>query len=709
MSDIPLTYRFASFELDAHEHRLWSDGEPIELSERAYLLLLTLAQASPELVSKESLLKRLWPDRVVSDAALARLLSDTRILLGDNGEQQQIIKTAKGLGYTIPEVTKHYGLHQTVIAGKSRSYALPVAGAIALTAVVLLLVQLFPYADPTAHKQVKSIAVLPLDTFSQEQELSYFSDGLAEELIHQLALLPDLKVVSRTASFSFRNSTDDIPEIARKLGITHILEGSVRRPEKDMRITLQLIRAQDGYHEWSKTYDVKTSKLLDTQQRIGHEIASHILPNKKALQAKWATKRYHPSEQAYQYFLKGAAYAGLVTPEGRLKAKEAFKQALKVAPDYALAHTAIAVNHLVSFQHDRLSWEDIAPVAKQHIDLAFKFQPNLAEAHAAFGLYHLYQGQDVEAEEEFKQAISSNANSILAQHNLGFLYWRQSRWQEAKQQYENSIELNPLAPMSHYGLADTMFLTGDLISAIQQYQHCLNILASSSPCQLGYANLLYGIGEFEQGDEFQQLAIELLGKNDFYIRGSQAWKAFMQGDLISAEKQLEKLVTQSYWYTSWRDMTLLQIKKGQGQEWLENLQARLDKTPKNTTLLLSNALTRFYLQDCPGALVFYASAYEINPNLQSRLPEWMLGMSHALNQAYCFQQQGDMAESQALLAQLEQQLESINIGSFQLPGVNLVKSKLAALKGNDKRELAVSLEYSETPLSWLAEIDPLGH
>ncbi|MDH5502124.1 MAG: adenylyl cyclase, partial [Gammaproteobacteria bacterium] len=196
--------------------------------------------------------------------------------------------------------------------------------------------------EPTA----RSIAVLPFVNMSSDQEQEWFSDGLTEELLNALARTPDLLVAARTSSFKFKGSTEDVPTIAKALGVAHILEGSVRRGGNQLRVTAQLIRASDGFHLWSQTYDRNPEDVIAIQEEIAINIATALetAMDPEAL-AKMVSSGTN-SVAAYNAYLKGLAYGASTLSTGDtytfLGARDSFEQAIALDPEFSLAYWKLA-------------------------------------------------------------------------------------------------------------------------------------------------------------------------------------------------------------------------------------------------------------------------------------------------------------------------------------------------------------------------------
>ena len=706
-------YEIGEYQLDVVNRKLLYQKTEITLSERGYLLLLTLAQASPEIVTKQTLMNTLWPDRVVSDWALSRLLSDTRALLQKNSEHADPIKTARGLGYALTQVKSIY--HQDKVALDQapnlaalcwqylRRYGF--VGIIAVGLFMFIFYALDPSQSekkPLADGPIRSIAVLPLESFSQNQELEFFADGLAEELIHQLTRLPDLSVVSRNATFAFKNQNIDPRDIAKQLNVTHIIEGSVRQFDDKVRITLQLIRAEDGYHQWSKVFESKPSANMQVQEEISSSIAALISPTFD--QRKFNIMRNHPnSDAAYAHFLKATVLISKDEPDLFSEAKKELNSALALAPDYALAHAAMARIILLQHQFVKLPLTIAGPEARQHIETALKIEPSLPEANCALGLYYTYHGNFTDAENAYRQALSINPALFCAQHNLGFSYWMQNKYVLAAQHFESALALNPLSPISNYALADTLYAQGFLNKAVAQYEHCLEVIVDFPACLLNLSGLRFITGNEQQAAELLEKSASILGEANQYVMGNRARIALWHNDLTDAEEYLQPLIRVDGEYIHLRHMTQVQLGLGKITSWQQSAESLLTQNPSSNTLRLITALAAYYKHDCARAVQLYEQVMAENPSKHSGLDDFSMGISHISNMLFCYQEANNEIATSEAMALFAGHLSQLDTSAKAVLGVTFVQQKYAWLNATptEKSQWQDEKTAINWPLAWL--------
>ena len=310
----------------------------------------------------------------------------------------------------------------------------------------------------------KSIAVLPFVDMSEKKDQEYFSDGLAEELLDLLAQVRDLRVAARTSSFSFRGKSDDIATIAQKLRVAHVLEGSVRRSGDVIRVSAQLIRADNGYDLWSKTYDRQVKDIFKVQDEIAGAVVDAL--KLQLLPAQQIESRHRTANtEAYTQYLIGNQFRELDTSESNAKALNAYQKAVALDPGYGAAYAGLAATEwriADMMSHDAAAYAR----AKSSADKAIALAPNSAEGYWARG-------------------VMSN-----------FYYWD---WKAAQLDYEKAMALDPSftpVSVSEAGLLATLGRQADAVATLRQAV-ALDPLSIFAWRKLG--QLLVDVGQIEEG------------------------------------------------------------------------------------------------------------------------------------------------------------------------------------------------------------------
>ena len=289
-----------------------------------------------------------------------------------------------------------------------------------------------------------SIAVLPFANMSRDPDDEYFSDGLADEIINALAQLPGLKVIARTSAFAFKGKNEDVRRIAEMLGVTNVLEGSVRRASGRVRVMAQLILAADGTHLWSERYDREMTDIFAIQDEIAAAIAD-------ALKVKLtpAPERRMPSVPAYEAYLRYRSYQWQFTPEASRRSRECLEQALALDPAFALPYVGLADYHFALGTVGRFPSGEAMPRARELTTRALQVDPDLPEAHAMLGVVKGQYDYDwAEAERCFRRAVAREPLSPHLRQWYGtFLLFSVGRVKEALLQLDRVIEEDPLCQM----------------------------------------------------------------------------------------------------------------------------------------------------------------------------------------------------------------------------------------------------------------------
>jgi len=329
---------------------------------------------------------------------------------------------------------------------------------------------------PIISPAVKSIAVLPFVDMSPDKDQDYFCDGMAEEIINVLAHIESLKVISRTSAFSFRHKQTDIREIGRILDVETILEGSIRKAGNRLRITAQLIKADDGSHIWSERYDREIADVFAIQDEISLAIADNLKVKLFGETKSISSRRHTENIEAYNLYLKGTFCYQMLTPEGIKKAIEYFEQALQKDPRFALAYIGLAnVTGSSSF------WGNVRPneaifKVNEYINKALRINNSIAEAYWILGNSNAYYYWNLqEAERNYKHALQIIPNSSMIHSDYSFLLTCTGRHKEAISEAKRAQELDPLSgyAITYTGIA--FDFAGQHDTAIDEYLVALAI------------------------------------------------------------------------------------------------------------------------------------------------------------------------------------------------------------------------------------------
>jgi TolB-like protein/Tfp pilus assembly protein PilF/predicted Ser/Thr protein kinase len=295
--------------------------------------------------------------------------------------------------------------------------------------------------------QQPSIAVLPFSNMSADKENEYFSDGLAEEILNLLAKSPELKVIARTSSFAFRGKEQDIRKIGEALDVGTVLEGSVRRAGSRIRVTAQLIDIKNGAHLWSERYDRELTDIFEVQDEMAAAIAGAL---KVKLGAPPPAVRHIPRLDAYEVYLKARHQHWQLTRESMVQAREFYELAIRLDPQFALAHSGLA-DYFLTLSSSLMPAHEAAPRIRAEAQKALELDPSLPEAHAMLGaVAFIYDFDYAEAQRRFGLAMASEPVPPLVRDWYAVFFLASSgRVGEALEQVERAMREDPLNPMFH--------------------------------------------------------------------------------------------------------------------------------------------------------------------------------------------------------------------------------------------------------------------
>jgi len=534
-----------------------------------------------------------------------------------------------------------------------------------------------------------SIAVLPFTNMSNDLEQDYFSDGIAEELLNALARISNLKVAARTSSFAFKGQQANIQEIGRTLNVDTVLEGSLRKSGKRLRITAQLIDVESGYHLWSETYDRELTDVFTVQDDITAHIMSALKVHLEAGETAQVTTTTNPD--AYDAYLKGRQALHERTLESIERAQGLFEIATARDPDFALAWAgqALAVVLQDENSYGELKREDTLIRSGALIDRALAVQPELAEAHAVRGLSYSVAWRDQDALHSLDQAIAINPG--IAEFHLwrGHALRTLGRIKESQDAVNQALTLDPLHPSVLSTIAGTacengrLPVTEMLFEALARYP--VQQTQTRAYCQGQTGNLAgaYQLLEAFEGDEFEsslrRLRRELKDCQTLWQFGSDPQEsAFVQA---LACQGVDAAVT------AYSNLSVEQKADLEVQEYWVIIQ-----------LHLKHYAEALAMQD--RAYVTVPPVYELRSHATS-------GSNMILNRVLALQQVGRDEEANTLLAELRAVLDQARRDGMQR-GYHILEAKLELLSSNTEAGLiALEAALSGFEVNWYVTDDPV--
>ncbi len=345
-------------------------------------------------------------------------------------------------------------------------------------------------------EKIESIAVMPFVNVSTDPENEYFSDGITEELINALTRVDGLQVTSRTSSFSFKGKNQDVREIGQQLNVHSILEGSVRKAGKKVRISAQLVNAADGYHVWSKSYNRDLEDIFELQDEIARKIANSL--RKKLTKAESHAPIVTPATdniEAYNYYLKGLYHSNRWTPADTQNAIQYFQKSIEEEPEFSLPYSSMASSYGLLGTTGTMSADEAFMRVKKLLKKALELDPGNADAYVGKAGSQFFYDWDWEGgRENLKKAMNINPNAPNVRIMNCLYYLVKGDFAEALDEMLEAIKVDPLSTHTNRTLADVYYFAEEYDKAIEIYDKILALDPTFKPAQefKGWAYLQKG-------------------------------------------------------------------------------------------------------------------------------------------------------------------------------------------------------------------------
>jgi len=424
-------------------------------------LLHFLASNQGRVVGKDEILEQVWHGEFVVESVLARSVADLRHILHDRAATPRVIETIPKRGYRLIAPVQW-------IATDDRS-------------------------------TVPSLAVLPFANLGPDGGEQYFCDGMTEELTNALAGVPGLRVIARTSAFVFRDRAIDLREVGRRLGVGHVVEGSVRRADGALRVTVQLIDASDGCHRWSRRFDRPSGDVFVMQDEIAHAIAAELEVTLLRDHEAGLAPRHTPDMAAHDLYLRGRYVFALRTATALATATDYFERAIERDAGYAPAHAGLADSYAHRAFLGHLSPAQGFAKAIAAARRSLELDAMLVEGHAVLAVaMHVYSWQWKEAECEFRRAIELAPSSSVAHVGYSNLLATLGRADEATAEAELAERLDPLSLLVRVCVALRYTESRKFDRAMQHLRTTLSMNPAFGTVQLHLGRVLWATGRYEE-------------------------------------------------------------------------------------------------------------------------------------------------------------------------------------------------------------------
>ena len=536
-------YEFGHFRVVTAKHLLLRDGRPVPLTPKAFNTLLVLVERNGEVVSKEELMNKVWPNTFVEEGGLARNISVLRKALNEGTTDHEYIETVPRIGYRfVADVRKSHD-------------AVP----------------------------IRSISVLPFKTFGVQGDEDFLGAGIADALITKLSNVREIVTRPTSAVLKYARQDQNPIDAGRELGTDAVLDGHIQRYGDRIRATVQLFNVADSAPIWADLFDENFTNVFTLQDSISEKVIGTLTFKITGEQRKQIAKRYTADAEAYQVYLKGRYFWNRREPQSLLKAAEFFKQTISKDKGYALAHsgladclvllvmygaceaapamaeakaaaeTAVALDDSAAETHTSLAYANATYYwawreARKEFERAIGLNPGYPTAHHWYGIFLLMSGRISEALEELTYAQNIDPLSLSINTDIGWAFYFARDYKRAVEQYLSAIELDPGFVRVYWFLGQSYVQLGMFEEALGAYQKALRL--SDHPLTLSFLGHAYGL--CGRRDE----ALAVLARLSEMARERYVSPYFIAlvhiglGDKDQAFAWLDKVLAERFWVLS---------------------------------------------------------------------------------------------------------------------------------------------------------------
>lgn len=600
--------RFEEFELDIESFELRRSGRAVKLERIPLQLLILLLQNPGKLVRRQTIEQELWGGHhlLETEHSINTAVNKLRVILRDDSRDPQFIRTVVGQGYRFiaevkpgsfaegslvspaavgggngcrPDVPSEASNGAAPAASSAIETSLPVppawrsvsaplhpadnmagrgfivgslAGLAAVLAVALTIYFLraapkVPTRDIEPTQTFHSIAVLPFRNLAHDTDQDYLVDGMTDQLISNLAMSTPLRVISYRSVMEYKGVQLPLKDIAQALNVDAIVEGSYLRHGNEIRITAQLLDAQNDRHLWAEVYPESADDPLAMQDQVTKEIAREVA---LAAGSSFNLSMNRPvSEAARNAFLRGRYLWNQRTPASVAKSIDYYTDAIRADRNYADAYAALSVSYVTLTSYGNLNPADLLWKAQFAAERALALNGSLSAAHTALGGVKNDRDWDWSgAEEEYRRAIAINPSDSTAHHWYGLLLTRQRRGKEALAELQQALALDPLSLIIATDVAETYYYLRQPDEAMRRIDEVLALNPNFGQAHLVKASILEQQGKFDSAEMENELAARLFG-DGLWIETEQAYLLSLQGksgQALEIARKLEDTSTLRY-------------------------------------------------------------------------------------------------------------------------------------------------------------------
>jgi TolB-like protein/DNA-binding winged helix-turn-helix (wHTH) protein/Flp pilus assembly protein TadD len=511
--------RFGEFELDVRTRELQKNGQRFDLQEQPFLVLMALLERPGQLVTRDELIKRLWPSDTFVDFehSLNKAVKRLREALDDSAEEPQFIETLPRRGYRFvgkvaapPQPSREPGKLEEkparIAAGLLTRVRRPVVVASGLALLVAAIVGVFWIAGRRGHvwgaAPIRSLAVLPLENLSVDSSQDYLADGMTDELITSLGQISALRVISRTTAMQYKNAHKPLPQIARELNVDAVVEGSLVRSGDRVRIDAQLIDATADKQLWARSFEGDLRDVLGLQTQVAGAVAEQIRIKLTPTEQMQLVETRQVNPRAYEALLKGYYFDQRLTAEGEQKALQYFQQSAELDPNFARAYVGIARAYDILANWQAMPAAEAAAAADAAEAKALELEPNLSEAYAGRAWTLMMHHWDFPgAESDFRHALELDPGDATSHEGYAFYLVATGQFEAGVQEAKRARDLDPLNLLVNLDYCRVLRYARRYDDAIAQCKATLELGNNQLPTLYVMVRLCERAGAYDEAHE----------------------------------------------------------------------------------------------------------------------------------------------------------------------------------------------------------------
>ena len=490
-------YEFGTFRLDVSERLLWREGERVPLSEKAFDTLCVLVRSGNHLVSKDELLKQVWPDAVVEENNLDKNISLLRQVLGERTGKGKFIETVRGHGFRfVPEVRRisedetgestvgelDLGFTESKPTppepGNRTPRTKPLIGNLRIplvatvVVIVVAVIGIYFWQQASPKTTTRTIAILPFKSLVREQRDEALELGMADALISKLSEAEEITVRPLSAIRRYDSPDQDSVAAGRNLNVEAILDGSLQTSGDRIRVNARLVRVSDGKQLWASQFDEKFTDIFDVQDSISERVATAL----KVRLTNKGNRRYTDNVEAYELYMKGRFHGLRLTRAETDKAVAYFQQAIELDRNYALPYLGLAAVYIPMALTSGLPSTQVVPKAKEATLRALEIDPDNSEAYELLGLISFwYEWNWQAAEKHCQRALDLDPKNPTARYAYAHLLSNSGHHERALSEIKVGRELDPLSLRINAEEGQIYFLAKDYDNALDRLQKTIDL------------------------------------------------------------------------------------------------------------------------------------------------------------------------------------------------------------------------------------------